>query len=155
MPSSTKRRFTYVGGGSNKFWEIYEPFQNDGEWVVEVNFGRIGGWAQDHQNVFHYQHAATLHYLSKIDEKLRKGYKEAGKVEVKKNVANYTAYAPPKPKPVPVCQHNALTRSGDKWTCTSCKKQVEFDKPATQNMTMEIMTTKVKRFFNLSARQSE
>lgn len=158
MPTKKQRRFTYVGGGSNKFWEVYEPFQSQGEWVVEVRFGKTGAWGQEHQNVFHYQSAAIKHYNKKIAEKLAKGYKEQGTVAVKKNVADYTPKWEQAVKPVykpPVCQHNDLTRTGDKWKCKACGKQVEFDKPATDSLTIEVMETKVRRFFNLSARQAE
>jgi predicted DNA-binding WGR domain protein len=149
------RRFTYVGGGSNKFWEILPPFESEGQWVVEVRFGKTGGWGQEHQNVFHYQSAAISHYNKKISEKLAKGYKEQGTVSVsKKNVADYTPAFTVSPKK-PECPHNSLTRTGDKWTCNACRKQVEFDKPASQSLTVEVMETKVRRFFNLSMRSAE
>ncbi len=154
----TFRRFTYVGGGSNKFWEIFEPQQVDeNQWAVMVRFGRIGQWGQEHTNVFSNKLAARNHYIRKVEEKQRKGYKETGQVSIKKNVVNYYPdyiQAPPKPKP---CEHINLTRSGQIWRCSTCGSKVEFEKqsnePRDSAETVEIVT-KVRRFFNLSARQS-
>lgn len=146
MAAFVARRFVYTSISSHKFWEIYEPYKYDGEWVVDVMFGKVGGWTQEHRNVFHYESEAKKHYHRKIAEKLAKGYKEQGKVAVKDNVVNYTPTLP-KPKPKPVCSHVNLTRSGDTWKCVICKKQIEFDKPAAENLTLEVVETKVRRFF--------
>lgn len=78
---SHKRRFTYVGGSSSKFWEINKPIalpNNAGGsyWSVRVRFGRIGTVGQGHNKIFNYKYAAVLYHDAKIHEKLNKGYKE-------------------------------------------------------------------------------
>lgn len=145
------RRFTYISGSSRKFWEIAEPEEvSKDRWAVTVKFGRIGTWGQDHTNVFSSKWAARQHYINKISEKGKKGYKEAGQATVKQNVVNYTPdYLQPPPK-VKQCIHNGLKRDGAKWKCSECGKVVEFDK-ATPVAELEVVTT-VRRYFNLGAR---
>lgn len=153
LTTTTRRRFTFVGSGSNKFWEIDPPYNVNGQWVVDVTFGRIGTGGQDHSNVFHSQGAAYQHYSKKVNEKLYKGYKEAGTAKVKNNVVTYNPTYIPVAKPKP-CSHDDLKRNGAKWKCSACGKQVEFEKSAAPVSEIEIeVVAKVRRFFNLSGRQ--
>jgi len=150
------RRFTCVGNGANKFWEIDEPKQVDQhQWAVTVKFGRIGSWGQERVHVENGKYAARSYYMDKIEEKDRKGYKEAGGVKVEKNVVTYQPTYISAPKPL-ACKHDNLTRSGAKWKCGACKKEVDFGKDSAPVSSVEFeVVTKVRRFFNLSGRQDE
>ena len=168
------RRFTCVGNGANKFWEIDEPKQVDQhQWAVTVKFGRIGSWGQERVHVENGKYAARSYYMDKIEEKDRKGYKEAGGVKVEKNVVTYqpTGYGKflqplfqrfafkitqdSTTQPL-ACKHDNLTRSGAKWKCGACKKEVDFGKDSAPVSSVEFeVVTKVRRFFNLSGRQDE
>ena len=141
------RRFTYVGGTSKKFWEVAPPEQvEENEWIVRVNFGRIGTGGQEHVKVFYSRWSARHYHEKKISEKLAKGYKEAGKASVKKNVVSYQPdYVPMKPDP---CSHDNLSRSGNVWKCTKCKNKVEFDKGTDFNVDEIQVQVKVRRFFS-------
>jgi predicted DNA-binding WGR domain protein len=149
--SDSPRRFTFIAASSRKFWEIKEPEQvENNRWAVTVTFGRIGTWGQDHTNVFSSKYAAREHYMRKIAEKEKKGYKETGKAQVKNNVVNYTPdYVQPAPK-TKQCLHNGLVRAGTKWKCSECGKVVEFEKTASVQE-LEVVAT-VRRYFNLSGR---
>lgn len=65
------RRFEFVGGGSNKFWEI--TIQGS---KVTVRFGRIGTQGQTNVKPFADDAAAAKHAAKLIEEKTGKGYKE-------------------------------------------------------------------------------
>jgi predicted DNA-binding WGR domain protein len=68
----TKRRFEYVEGSSDKFWEI----EIDGS-SVTVRFGRNGTSGQSSVKNFADVAKAEKHAESMIAEKLKKGYTEA------------------------------------------------------------------------------
>ena len=73
MPStSAKRRFEFVGGGSDKFWEV-SVSGND----VLVRFGRNGTDGQSSTKTFADNTAAEKHAEKAIREKVGKGYVEA------------------------------------------------------------------------------
>lgn len=150
------RKFTCTRNGANKFWEIEEPVQVDeNQWAVTVRFGRIGSWGQDRVHVESGKYAARAYYMDKIEEKEKKGYKDAGGVYVKKNVVTYQPSYIPVAAP-PVCKHDSLSRAGSKWKCSSCKKEVDFGKDSAPVSSVEFeVVTKVRRFFNLSGRQDE
>ena len=65
------RRFEFVGGGSNKFWEI--SLEGD---AVTVRFGRIGSAGQSQKKVFADDAKAAAAARSLIREKTGKGYQE-------------------------------------------------------------------------------
>jgi len=71
MPSTTKRRFEFVGGKSDKFWEIVL----NGKEVI-VRFGRNGTTGQASTKSFANAEAAQKHAEKLIAEKLGKGYHE-------------------------------------------------------------------------------
>jgi DNA ligase-1 len=72
MPSTTSpRRFTYVGGGSDKFWAVAV---NGAE--VVVNYGRNGTAGQTNTKSFGDAAAAQKHVDKLIQEKTGKGYVE-------------------------------------------------------------------------------
>lgn len=72
MPStSTKRRFEFVGGNSDKFWEI----ESHGT-EVTVRFGRNGTDGQSNTKTFSDEAAAQKHAEKQIAEKVGKGYVE-------------------------------------------------------------------------------
>ena len=71
MSTATKRRFEFVGGSSDKFWEIAV----NGNEVV-VRFGRNGTSGQAETKTFPDAAAANKHAEKKIAEKIRKGYTE-------------------------------------------------------------------------------
>ena len=74
MPRTiSKRRFEYVAGTSDKFWEI-EIAGTD----VTVRFGRTGTAGQVKTKSFPDEAAAKKHAEKLIAEKTGKGYKEAG-----------------------------------------------------------------------------
>lgn len=145
------RRYTNTRDGHNKFWEI-EVDQVGDKWLARVRFGRIGSWGQERTKVFNYQTGAIRFMNEKINEKLGKGYKEAGKATVVKNVVNYQPdYVPVKAKP---CAHNNLIASGkNKWKCKACDTEVDFSGsnvvPDGPSNTFEIATT-VRRFFQVA-----
>jgi predicted DNA-binding WGR domain protein len=145
------RKFTFIGGGSRKFWQIEYPIEIQGQWCVGVAFGRIGTSGQHRTKIFYGKSKwyADKYYDDKISEKIHKGYVETGKTSVKKNVVTYTPdYVETKPKP---CSHDNLTRAGNTWTCNACKSAVEFDK--TLKVEEVEVVTKVRRFFDLSAKE--
>jgi DNA ligase 1 len=73
MPiTTTTRRFEFVGGSSDKFWEV----SINGNEVV-VRFGRNGTSGQMETKTFADADAANKHAEKKIAEKLKKGYVEA------------------------------------------------------------------------------
>lgn len=71
--SSGKRRFEFVEGSSDKFWEI-EIAGTD----VTVTFGRRGTNGQTKTKSFPYEAAAKKHADKLIEEKTGKGYVEVG-----------------------------------------------------------------------------
>jgi DNA ligase-1 len=72
MPDlSTKRRFEFSDGKSNKFWEIAM-----GGKEVTVRFGRIGTDGQTQTKSFPDEGKAAKHAEKLIEEKTDKGYKE-------------------------------------------------------------------------------
>ncbi|WP_086823781.1 WGR and DUF4132 domain-containing protein [Allokutzneria sp. NRRL B-24872] len=83
------RRWEFVGGGSEKFWEL----ERAGATVI-VRFGRIGTNGQVKAKELASVEAARSHAEKLIAEKERKGYREAGEP---------TAPEPgPQPQPAPV-----------------------------------------------------
>jgi predicted DNA-binding WGR domain protein len=66
-----KRRFEFVGGGSNKFWEI----THNGK-AVMVRFGRNGAKGQELTKTFAEEAAARKHADKLIRAKTAKGYSE-------------------------------------------------------------------------------
>jgi DNA ligase len=74
MPSTTaKRRFEFVGGGSDKFWEV----EVKGKEVL-VRFGRRGSNGQASTKAFPDAATATKHAEKLVQEKVGKGYVEVG-----------------------------------------------------------------------------
>ena len=71
MPSTTKRRFEFVGGTSDKFWELSVQGKE-----VLVRFGRNGTTGQASTKSFADAGAAQKHAEKLIAEKLGKGYVE-------------------------------------------------------------------------------
>lgn len=69
--SASKRRFEFVSGTSDKFWEI-----SVSGCEVTVSFGRRGTQGQTKTKSFPDQAAATKHAEKLMDEKLGKGYTE-------------------------------------------------------------------------------
>lgn len=68
---ATKHRFVFIGGGSDKFWEV----AINGTQVV-VQFGRNGTNGQTETKTFNDADAAAKHAEKKSAEKVRKGYVE-------------------------------------------------------------------------------
>jgi len=66
-----KRRFEFVEGTSNKFWEVSVSNSQ-----VSVTFGRIGTAGQRHNKSFTNPSAAQQHADKLIQQKLAKGYVE-------------------------------------------------------------------------------
>lgn len=160
-------RYEYRGGGSNKYWEIFQPMTINDDWVVDVRFGRIGTSGQSHRKVFGSKWSADRYYDSKVEEKLRKGYHVTGSQGAKvppSTVPKYIQpgpqpplsvgftslidpkFSPPKPK---ACEHTTLSRKGgNTWECASCKHKVEFDKaPGAVEVAKPEFETRVRRFF--------
>jgi predicted DNA-binding WGR domain protein len=71
MPTKTKRRFEFVSGGSDKFWEVTV----NGKEVV-VRFGRNGTHGQSEVKIFGDAASASKHAERRIAEKINKGYME-------------------------------------------------------------------------------
>ena len=72
MPNTvTSRRFEYVGGGSDKFWEVAI-----GGAEVTVRYGRNGTEGQTVKKSFPDAAAAQKHVDKLIHEKTGKGYAE-------------------------------------------------------------------------------
>lgn len=69
--SSDKRRFEFVDGKSNKYWEI----QLHGK-SFTVTWGRIGTAGQTQTKDFPTDERAKHEYGKLVDEKLKKGYEE-------------------------------------------------------------------------------
>ena len=74
MPRTiSKRRFEYVAGTSDKFWEIHVS----GKEVI-VRFGRNGTNGQSSTKTFGNEAAATKHADKLVTEKTNKGYVKVG-----------------------------------------------------------------------------
>jgi DNA ligase-1 len=74
MPNTnSKRRFEYVGNGSDKFWEIEVKGKD-----VLVHFGRNGTNGQSSTKSFADEAAAKTHAEKLIEEKTGKGYVAVG-----------------------------------------------------------------------------
>ncbi len=71
MSNTLTRRFEFVGGGSDKFWEVTQ----NGAQVI-VCYGRNGAAGQIDTKSFSNSAAAQKHAEKKIAEKLAKGYSE-------------------------------------------------------------------------------
>jgi DNA ligase-1 len=72
MPSkASKRHFEFIGGGSDKFWEIEVAGKE-----VTVRFGRRGAKGQTNTKTFPDEAAAKKHADTLISEKTGKGYVE-------------------------------------------------------------------------------
>ena len=71
--TTCKRRFEFIGGGSDKFWEI-EVIGKD----VLVRFGRRGTNGQANAKAFPDEVAAMKHADKLVAEKIGKGYVEVG-----------------------------------------------------------------------------
>jgi DNA ligase-1 len=71
--SATPRRFEYVGGGSDKFWEVEVQ-----DVTVTVRFGRNGTCGQTQTKTFPTEAAARKHADTLVRAKTGKGYVEAG-----------------------------------------------------------------------------
>jgi predicted DNA-binding WGR domain protein len=69
--TATKRRFEFVGGNSDKFWEC----SVNGNEVI-VRYGRNGTTGQTETKTFPDTDSATKHFEKKIAEKIKKGYVE-------------------------------------------------------------------------------
>ena len=71
--TSTRRRFEYAGGGSDKFWEVAVHGA-----AVTVRFGRNGTAGQRQTKAFPDAAAARRHADRLTREKAGKGYAEVG-----------------------------------------------------------------------------
>jgi predicted DNA-binding WGR domain protein len=140
-----KARYEFVGGTSNKFWEIEKPVWSAG-WVVSVHFGRIGTNGQHHINVFSTDTAAAVYYDKKVSEKIAKGYKH----KHTKHTLTASPVIPKKEKPA--CEHLQLRKTGEfKWECNACKTHIEFDKLQKAAASPAEEITQMRRFIDLSA----
>jgi DNA ligase 1 len=74
VKNQSTRRFEYVEGNSDKFWEV---IVSDSQ--VDVCFGRNGTNGQRETKTFADAAAAQKHADAKVREKLKKGYQEVGK----------------------------------------------------------------------------
>jgi predicted DNA-binding WGR domain protein len=152
------RRYEFIGGASRKFWEIDEPQEIDGQYAVNVRFGRIGGWEQSRTHIEGTGYAANRYYQDKVSEKLNKGYERKGppKQTILKQAPAPIGMLLPKAqpaKPALPCQHSVISKKGATWECSSCKSIAEFGKSATP-VTIEQpeFEKKIRRFFDLSKR---
>ena len=71
--TASRRRFEYVGGGSDKFWEIEVRGTE-----VTVRFGRRGTNGQTQTKSFPHQAAAHEHADKLVQQKIAKGYEPVG-----------------------------------------------------------------------------
>jgi predicted DNA-binding WGR domain protein len=69
--ASSQRRFEYVGGGSDKYWEVRRAGTR-----VTVHFGRHGTTGQTISKTFADQAATAKHVERLIRQKTGKGYVE-------------------------------------------------------------------------------
>ncbi len=75
--SSTKRRFEYIKGSSNKFYEITIASPRDTErWTVTTSWGRIGRVPTSRTQQFGSKTNATYYSSERAREKIKKGYQE-------------------------------------------------------------------------------
>ena len=103
------RRFEYIGGGSEKFWEIDRAGTS-----VTVRFGRIGTAGQTQVKDLGSDQAAGAHIAKLIAEKTKKGYVENG--------AAPAPAAPSAPEPDPSATPPAPAGAGpdeDRWEVPS------------------------------------
>ncbi len=69
MSTTTPRRFEFVGGNSNKFWEVCVQGNE-----VRVRYGRIGSDGQTSCKMLASPEAAKAHAAKLVQEKVGKGY---------------------------------------------------------------------------------
>lgn len=86
------RRFEYVGGGSNKFWEVTYPasFENRVHFW-QATWGRRGTTGQTKQFPAYNHYEAIRAAEKKIEEKEAKGYREVGMWTLRVESATSTA----------------------------------------------------------------
>ena len=65
------RRFEFIEGSSNKFWEI----DIDGS-TLRIRYGKIGSSGQEQEKSFPNNEKTAKEYAKLIHEKTNKGYKE-------------------------------------------------------------------------------
>ncbi len=102
------RRFGYIGGGSEKFWEIDRAGGS-----VTVRFGRIGTAGQTQVKDLGSDQAAGAQVAKLVAEKVRKGYVEGGSAPAAPGAASPTT---PKPMPAPPRATADEDRDEDAWT---------------------------------------
>jgi predicted DNA-binding WGR domain protein len=93
------RRFEFVGGTSNKFWEISQAGSR-----VTVHFGRIGTSGQTQTKDLGSWDAGAERVRKLVNEKLREGYKEVGEGSAPDLGRGYLVppqLSPYEPPPVP------------------------------------------------------
>lgn len=69
-----QRRLEFVGGVSNKFWEISVFPHTGNEVIVLVSYGKIGTRGTDHPKTFPMEYRALRYARTMVRSKLRKGY---------------------------------------------------------------------------------
>ena len=69
--TSSKRRFEFSEGNSNKFWEVSKEGTE-----VTVRYGRVGSQGQTNVKSFSDEGAAVKHVEKLVQEKTGKGYQE-------------------------------------------------------------------------------
>ena len=102
------RRFEYIGGGSEKFWEIDRAGAS-----VTVHFGRIGTAGQTQVKDLGTDQAAGAHVAKLIAEKVKKGYVENGSAPAP---AGPKVAPPPAVVAPPLAVHSEAERDEDTWT---------------------------------------
>ena len=153
------RRFECTTGGHNKFYEISEPHAvgNPDEpgrpvdWVVNVEYARIGKSHQSHVYVRQWEGAAWALYQKKIREKIGKGYVEVTRARAPRAPTRPQRAPVRRPEPPP-CPHDHLIKKGNKYTCQGCKTVVEFGLRQEEHEAQ--VFTKVRRFINLKNRRA-
>ena len=126
----------YIGRNGGAFWRVFEPKEVDGQWLLRVEFGKLGTNGQARITPFWSREAAVMEMGRRISEKtLRKDYKL-------KSVPKQTFK-------VVACSHNSIQRFGNKWKCLSCKTTVDFMSPQPNTPPVDV-EKKVRRFIDLS-----
>jgi predicted DNA-binding WGR domain protein len=107
------RRFEYIGGGSEKFWEIDRAGAS-----VTVRFGRIGTAGQTQVKDLGSDPAATAHVAKLIAETVKTGYVESGSAPAPPRPAAEAPAAPAPPPPAHGQDEDAWTVPAAWWRQT-------------------------------------
>ena len=118
VSSKQSRYFEFSDGSSFKFWKV-EPIN---QYDVKITFGKIGSDGRDSMHYFSSSTEQIDYIQKKMNEKIRKGYKEVSKSEKRLTISNKPTILTVKTKkesPIKINISNKSKISSAKVSCGS------------------------------------